>query len=105
MTFGDLLQRDARTTQMADAVGLSQPSVWMRLPCGIDAEELFADAMRERVAFVPGAPFYPADPCRETLRLNFSNRPPLAIAEGMGRLGACVRARLREAGLERRVAG
>ncbi len=79
--------------------------VWMRLPCGIDAEELFADAMRERVAFVPGAPFYPADPCRETLRLNFSNRPPLAIAEGMGRLGACVRARLREAGLERRVAG
>jgi len=27
------------------------------------------------------------------------------FAEGMGRLGACVRARLREAGLERRVAG
>jgi len=79
--------------------------VWMRLPCGMDAEELFADAMRERVAFVPGAPFYPADPCRETLRLNFSNRPPVAIAEGMARLGACVRARLREAGLERQVAG
>ena len=41
----------------------------------------------------------------ETLRLNFSNRPPLAIAEGMARLGACVRARLREAGPERQVAG
>jgi len=61
--------------------------------------------MRERVAFVPGAPFYPGDPCRETLRLNFSNRPPLAIAEGMARLGACVETRLREAGPERQVAG
>ncbi|HZR07873.1 MAG TPA: PLP-dependent aminotransferase family protein [Myxococcales bacterium] len=70
--------------------------VWMRLPAGLDAGELLVDAMRERVAFVPGAPFYPANPCRETLRLNFSNRPPLLIAEGMARLGACVRARLRE---------
>jgi len=79
--------------------------VWMRLPCGMDAQDLFVDAMRERVAFVPGAPFYPGDPCRETLRLNFSNRPPLAIAEGMARLGACVETRLREAGPERQVAG
>ena len=71
--------------------------VWMRLPAGLDAGELLADAMRERVAFVPGAPFFPGDPCHETLRLNFSNRPPLLIAEGMARLGACVRARLREA--------
>ncbi len=70
--------------------------VWMRLPADLDAEELLADAMRERVAFVPGAPFYPERPCRETLRLNFSNRPPPLIAEGMARLGACVRARLRE---------
>jgi AsnC-type helix-turn-helix domain len=95
LTFGDLLQRDARTTQMqiADAVGLSQPSVADRI------RKLDESGLR------PRAPFYPADPCRETLRLNFSNRPPLAIAEGMGRLGACVRARLREAGLERRVAG
>jgi 2-aminoadipate transaminase len=70
--------------------------VWMRLPAGLDAGELLVDAMRERVAFVPGAPFYPDNPCRETLRLNFSNRPPLLIGEGMARLGACVRARLRE---------
>ncbi|HET7784820.1 MAG TPA: PLP-dependent aminotransferase family protein [Myxococcales bacterium] len=68
--------------------------VWVRLPGGIDAQALLADAMRERVAFVPGAPFYPAQPCRETLRLNFSNLPPQLIAEGMARLGACVAARL-----------
>jgi len=71
--------------------------VWMHLPGGLDARELLADAMRERVAFVPGAPFYPTDPRPETLRLNFSNRPPLLIAEGMARLGGCVRARLAQA--------
>jgi len=70
--------------------------VWVRLPGGLDAQELLADAMRERVAFVPGAPFYPASPCLESLRLNFSNRPPPLIAEGMARLGACAAARLRE---------
>jgi 2-aminoadipate transaminase len=70
--------------------------VWMHLPGGIDARELLADAMRERVAFVPGAPFYPQEPRPETLRLNFSNRPPLLIAEGMARLGGCVRARLEQ---------
>jgi 2-aminoadipate transaminase len=69
--------------------------VWVRLPDGIDAERLLPDAMRERVAFVPGAPFYPTRPCRETLRLNFSNRPPALIAEGMARLGACAFERLR----------
>ena len=71
--------------------------VWARLPAGIDAQELLADAMRERVAFVPGAPFFPSHPQRDTLRLNFSNRPPELIAEGMARLGACVERRLREA--------
>jgi 2-aminoadipate transaminase len=83
--------------------------VWVQLPSGIDARALFGDAMLARVAFVPGAPFYPAAPCLETLRLNFSNRPPPAIAEGMARLGACVVARLREARVSRpprrRVAG
>ncbi|HZX93086.1 MAG TPA: PLP-dependent aminotransferase family protein [Myxococcales bacterium] len=69
--------------------------VWVQLPQGLDAQALLAEAMREGVAFVPGAPFYPRDPRRETMRLNFSNRPPEAIAEGMARLGACVRARLR----------
>jgi 2-aminoadipate transaminase len=64
--------------------------VWARLPDGIDAQDLLRAAMQERVAFVPGAPFYPRDPERSTLRLNFSNRPPELIAQGIARLGACV---------------
>ena len=70
--------------------------IWARMPDGLDAQELLADAMQERVAFVPGAPFYPANPCTESMRLNFSTRPPPLIAEGMARLGACAHARLRE---------
>lgn len=68
--------------------------VWVRLPKGLDAQALFAEAMQEKVAFVPGAPFFPARAQRDTLRLNFSNRPPEAIEEGMARLGACVAGRL-----------
>src|SRR5262249_46447353 len=69
--------------------------VWVRLPWGTDAQASPHDAMRERVAFVPGAPFYPDNPCTETMRLNFSNRPPALIAEGMARLGSCVGKSLR----------
>lgn len=64
--------------------------VWATLPAGFDAQELLRQAMLDRVAFVPGAPFYPRDPDRATLRLNFSNRPPELISEGMARLGNCL---------------
>ena len=61
--------------------------LWVGLP-GIDAEELLVDAVHERVAFVPGAPFFARAKDRTFLRLNFSNRPPAAIADGIARLGA-----------------
>lgn len=64
--------------------------VWAKLPAGFDAQELLQQAMLDRVAFVPGAPFYARDPDRGTLRLNFSNRPPELIFEGMARLGNCL---------------
>ena len=64
--------------------------VWARLPGGLDAEALLAAAMEERIAFVPGAPFFAAAPDRSTLRLNFSNRPPELIAQGLDRLAGCI---------------
>ena len=69
--------------------------VWAQLPGGLDTGALLPAAMEERVAFVPGAPFFAAAPDRSTLRLNFSNRPPELIAEGIARLGGCI-ARLQE---------
>jgi 2-aminoadipate transaminase len=63
--------------------------VWAELPAGIDARDLLEETMREKVAFVQGAPFYPSQPKHNSLRLNFSNRPPEMIARGMGIIGAC----------------
>lgn len=62
----------------------------MRLPGGLEAEPLFAEALKARVAFVPGRGFYATVPRFDTLRLNFSNRPPDLIDEGMARLGRVV---------------
>ena len=67
--------------------------LWVRLP-GLDTEDLLVDAVREKVAFVPGAPFFARAKDRSFLRLNFSNRPPEAIADGIARLGAAAARRV-----------
>lgn len=61
--------------------------LWVELPERVRAEELFEEALRERVAFVPGAPFFAADPRHNFMRLNFSNSTPEKIEEGIRRLG------------------
>jgi 2-aminoadipate transaminase len=66
--------------------------VWMQLPNGLDAEALFAAALAKHVAFVPGSAFFVDAVRRDFLRLNFSNRPPELIIEGMRRLGEVVHA-------------
>ena len=65
--------------------------LWVELPEGLRAEELFERAIAERVAFVPGAPFFAADPRHNFMRLNFSNSSPGAIEEGVRRLGKLLR--------------
>src|SRR5207253_10215929 len=70
--------------------------LWVSLPGGIDATQLLSEALRDQVAFVPGAPFFARAPDRSCLRLNFSNRPPDLIAEGIKRLAAAL-ARIRQA--------
>ncbi len=66
--------------------------VWMQLPNGLDAESLFAAALAKQVAFVPGSAFFVDDIRTDFVRLNFSNRPPELIKEGMRRLGEVVHA-------------
>jgi DNA-binding transcriptional MocR family regulator len=66
--------------------------VWVRLPDGWDAEALLALALERDVAFVPGYPFFAADPDRATLRLSFTAHPPDEIAAGLERLAEAVRA-------------
>ena len=65
--------------------------VWLQLPDGLAAEGLFAEAIAQKVAFVPGSGFFAADKRYDLMRLNFSNCHPEAIEIGMARLGQVVR--------------
>lgn len=60
--------------------------LWLTLPEGFNADVLWEKALDQKIAFVPGAPFYPEHPKKNTLRLNFSNSCPDTIREGMARL-------------------
>ena len=68
--------------------------LWLELPEKIDATHLFRAALREKVAFVPGEPFWTGQLRRNTLRLNFSNADEERIAVGVARLGTAVRSAL-----------
>jgi 2-aminoadipate transaminase len=61
--------------------------LWLTLPGGISSLELFHLAIREKVAFVPGDPFYVDGRSSSSLRLNFSCVDEATIEEGMRRLG------------------
>jgi 2-aminoadipate transaminase len=68
--------------------------LWVTVPEGIDTGELLRDAVRERVAFVPGTAFHPYGGGRNTMRLNFSNANDEMIEEGIARLARVVHAQL-----------
>ncbi len=65
--------------------------LWVTVGAGIDTEELFERAARDRVVFVPGRPFYPHKDRGDGMRLNFSAMSEERIAEGIARLGRAVR--------------
>jgi 2-aminoadipate transaminase len=68
--------------------------LWLELPEGRDALELFHLAREQQVLFVPGESFWVGAPRRHTLRLNFSHAAPERIEEGVRRLAAaCARMR------------
>jgi 2-aminoadipate transaminase len=64
--------------------------IWAELPSGVSADDIFAEALHEKVAFVPGSAFYAEAPRSEMMRLNYSNRPPELIEEGIARLGRVI---------------
>ena len=65
--------------------------LWVTLPEGVSADALFQRAIEQKVAVVPGSAFFPTRGPSPYVRLNFSNRPPELIEEGIARLGKAVR--------------
>ncbi|MER5434892.1 PLP-dependent aminotransferase family protein [Streptomyces sp. NPDC002588] len=88
-------RRDAMLAGLAEALpegsAWNRPDggmfLWARLPESYDTTALLARVVEENVAYVPGAPFYAADPDRSTLRLCFVTQTPEETAEGLRRLG------------------
>lgn len=61
--------------------------IWASLTEGRSAKELFDKAILEKVAFVPGDPFYTDGRVANTIRLNYTNASKETIVEGIKRIG------------------
>lgn len=62
--------------------------LWVTLPEGVSAMELFPKALENKVAFVSGDPFYINRKDMNTMRLNYTNADCQTIEEGIRKLGA-----------------
>jgi len=65
--------------------------LFVTLPVGMDATEIFKTAVERNVAYVPGAAFHAAGGGENTLRMNFSYSTPDTIREGIARLGGLLK--------------
>jgi 2-aminoadipate transaminase len=68
--------------------------LWGVLPEALNSADVLKAAIEQKVAFVPGAPFYPTGGGHNTMRINFSNASPEKIREGISRLGRVLYERL-----------
>ncbi|OYX03763.1 MAG: GntR family transcriptional regulator [Caulobacter vibrioides] len=80
---------------MPEGVSWSHPEggmfVWIDLPEGVDGAGLLAQAIEEeRVAFVPGAPFFAEKQTTNAIRLSYSLPTDAQIEEGVQRLARLV---------------
>ncbi len=86
---------DALRKELGDAVAFVQPEgglfVWARLTGAggkvADGNVLAKRAIEKGVAFVPGTPFFCANPDHATFRLSFATADVEKIREGVARLG------------------
>lgn len=89
---------DALRKELGEAIEFVQPQgglfVWARLTGAggkvADGNVLAKRAIEKGVAFVPGTPFFCANPDHATLRLSFATADVEKIREGVARLGQAV---------------
>lgn len=89
---------DALAEFAPDGVKWNKPEggmfIWVTLPKHIDCMQLLEEAIEQKVAFVPGAPFYANEPEKNTLRLSFVTVPPEKIREGVSKLAKLIAAKI-----------
>lgn len=85
---------------MPSTVSFTRPAgglfLWLELPVGMDALALLSICLQQKVAFIPGASFFPNGGGKNTLRLNYSNMTEEKIREGIKRLAAVIRSQIKE---------
>lgn len=64
---------------------------WVELKPEIHAADLLVEALKEKVAFVPGGAFFPNGGHTNYLRLNYSNMTNERIVDGIKRLGSVLK--------------
>lgn len=64
---------------------------WVTLPEGYDTTEILKLALKEKVAFVPGASFFANGGATNFFRLNYSTMPEEKIVDGIERLGGVLK--------------
>lgn len=86
---------NALMAYMPDDVNYTMPEggmfLWITLPHGKLAMNLFNKCIEKKVAFVPGNPFYINNSDVPTLRLNFSCSDEKTIVEGIGRMAEALK--------------
>jgi len=65
--------------------------LWVTVPEQIDTKELFYEAIKFKVAFVPGEVFYGENPSKNHMRINFSYASEKQLEEAVKRLSACIK--------------
>ncbi|WP_455637732.1 aminotransferase-like domain-containing protein [Parabacteroides sp.] len=78
-----------------DTVKFTRPEgglfTWVELPEGISAREILERCLERKIAFVPGASFFPNGNKENTFRINYSNMPEDRIRKGLQTLGEVVK--------------
>jgi len=72
--------------------------LWVTLPENISSMEVFERALEEKVAVLPGIPFYTDGGGYNTLRLNFTNSSHEKIEDGIIRLSRVLNRLLEKSG-------
>ncbi|MET0266235.1 MAG: PLP-dependent aminotransferase family protein [Duganella sp.] len=98
--YGDQCQvmLDAMAQHFPAGVEWTKPEggmfIWVTLPKHIDAIKLLDEAIAQKVAFVPGAPFYANEAASNTLRLSFVTVAPERIRAGIEILGKLIASKI-----------
>lgn len=93
---------DTLEEHMPEGIKWTKPKgglfLWLTTPECLDCQDFFEDAVKEKVAFVPGTSFFAEGGGHNTMRLNFSNATPEKINEGISRLARVIKQHLSKNG-------